>query len=79
MKITVIRSNIYSDYLNDYIKVELAYPLIPYEQALSMFIREFPECANRHIFTSYEFDSDDKPDLYNAFKHSGCIRTNSIY
>lgn len=79
MKVTVISCNIYSTYLNNYVKVELAYPLRSYEYALTMFIREYPECANRRIFTSYEFDSDDKPDLYNAFKHSGCIRTDSIY
>lgn len=44
-----------------------------------MFIREYPECANKRMFTSYEFDSDNRPDLYNAFKHSGCIRTDTIY
>lgn len=79
MKVTVICSNIYSDYLDDYVKVELAYLLRSYEQALSMFIREYPECANKRMFTSYEFDSDNRLDLYNAFKHSGCIRTDTIY
>lgn len=79
MKVTVIGCNIYSNYLNNYVRVELAYPLRSYEQALTMFIREYPECANKSMFKSYEFDSDDKPDLYNAFKHSGCIRTDIIY
>lgn len=79
MKVTVISSNIYSNYLNKYVRIELAYPLRTYESALTMFKREYPECANRLMFTSYEFDSDSRPDLYNAFKHSGCIRTDKIY
>lgn len=79
MKVTVIGCNIYSNYLNNYVRVELAYPLRTYEQALTMFIREYPECTNKRMFKSYEFDSDNCPKLYDAFKHSGCIRTDSIY
>ena len=79
MKVTVISCNIYSNYLNKYMRIELAYPLIPFDQALTLFKREYPECSNRLMFTSYEFDSDSRPDLYNAFKHSGCIRTDKTY
>lgn len=79
MKITVICCNIYSNYFNKDVRIEIAYPLRTFEQALPIFEREYPECKNARWFTSYEFDSDDKPDLYNAFKNSGCIRTDRIY
>ena len=79
MKVTVIGSNIYSNYFNNYMRIELAYPLRTYESALTMFKREYPKCTNRLMFTSYEFDSDDRPDLYNAFKNAGCIRTYKTY
>lgn len=79
MKVIVISANIYSNYLNNYVKIELAYPLRTFEQALTLFKREYPEYANRLMFTSYEFDSDDRPDLYNAFKNAGCIRTYKTY
>lgn len=74
MKVTVISSNIYFNYLNDYVRIGLAYPLRVVEGAAFMFKREFPECHNTRWFTSYEFDSDSRPDLYDAFKHSGSIR-----
>ena len=57
---------------------ELGYPYRNYEQALNMFMREYPNAPKEEINT-YEFTTDERPDMYRAFSNAGCIRTFKVY
>ena len=57
---------------------ELGYPYRNYEQAPDMFIREYPN-APKEAISTYEFTTDERPDMYRAFSNAGCIRTFKVY
>ena len=68
MKVTVIKRG----------ATELGYPYRNYEQALDMFMREYPN-APKEAISTYEFTTDERPDMYRAFSNAGCIRTFKVY
>ncbi len=76
MKVTVIQWSGYSPYLGRNFLTELAYPMRVRKEAEEMFRKEYP---NSGELSSYEFDSDERPDIYEAFEHSGCIRFWKVY
>lgn len=71
MKYTVIVWRAWSPNIGMYVSVELAYPMMDVESAKRMFLREYPNATE---LETWEFDRDERPDYYEAFKNSDAIR-----
>lgn len=68
MKITIVKWG----------KTELGYLYRDSQQALDMFLMEYPNAPKDELII-YEFTKEERPDMYRAFSNAGCIRTYKVY
>ena len=76
MKVIVVRWTPHSECLKRNALIELAYPMMGEIEAKKMFKREYPKSDN---LSFWEFDSEERKDLYRAFENAGSIRFFKVY